>query len=267
MIGPYFTVSNEVLGLVAEISEQIVMLGGGADAKPSAYRPRYDASSEEDFLRAHVDLMEGQGGRVGEYRRDDPMVAHRMAVLFDWVANANLHPLVSSCVLCYELQQIRPFTEGNGRLGVVWQVLLMARWRPLLASLPLEQAFQTCLLDFDATGSDAKIGHFIEIMLRCMRDILRREVENKVENKVKNKIGRKVQDKSASAVENKELSKSERRIVDLLSADARITIGALAQRAQLSEAGVNKILARLRQRGIIERVGANKNGSWLVNID
>jgi Fic family protein len=266
MIGPYFTVSNEVLGLVAEISEQIVLLGGGDDAKPSAYRPRYDANSEEDFLRAHVELMEGQGGRVGEYRRDDPMVAHRMAVLFDWVSNAHLHPLVLSCVLCYELQQIRPFSEGNGRLGVVWQVLLMARWRPLLASLPLEHAFQTCLLDFGENVKSTKIDHFIEKMLRCVRDVLSQEVENKVKNKVKNKIARKVEDKSSVAVEGNVLSRSEKRIVDLLSEDVHFTIGALAQRVKLSEAGVNKILASLRRKGVIERIGANKNGYWQVNI-
>jgi Fic family protein len=266
MIRPYFNVSNEMMNLVAEISEQIGVLSDIADAKTIAYRPPYDVMSEVDFLRAHGELSEGQAGRVGEYSADDRMVPHLMAVLFSWVVKTEVHPLISSCVFHYELHQIRPFSGGNGRLGVLWQVLLMARWRPLLASMPLEQAFQACLPDFGESVENSKIDHFIEMMLRCVRDVLARKVEDKVKNKVKNKNTKKVEDKSSSAVENNALSRSEKRIVDLLSEDARLTIGALAQRAKLSEAGVNKVLASLRRKGVIERIGANKNGFWQVNI-
>ena len=266
MIRPYFHVSNEMMNLVAEISEQIGVLSDGADARTTAYRPPYDVMSEVDFLRAHSELSEGQTGRVGEYSADDRMVPHLMAVLFSWVAQTDVHPLISSCVFHYELQQIRPFSGGNGRLGVLWQLLLMARWRPLLASMPLEQAFQACLLDFGESVETAKIDHFIEKMLRCVRDVLAQKVEDKVKNKVKNKTARKVENKSAATVEDNALSRSEKRIVDLLSEDARLTIGTLAQRAKLSEAGVNKILASLRRKGVIERIGANKNGYWQVNI-
>lgn len=266
MIRPYFHVSNEMMNLVAEISEQIGVLSDGADARTTAYRPPYDVMSEVDFLRAHSELSEGQTGRVGEYSADGRMVPHLMAVLFSWVAQTDVHPLISSCVFHYELQQIRPFSGGNGRLGVLWQLLLMARWRPLLASMPLEQAFQACLLDFGESVETAKIDHFIEKMLRSVRDVLAQKVEDKVKNKVKNKIARKVENKSAATVEDNALSRSEKRIVDLLSEDARLTIGTLAQRAKLSEAGVNKILASLRRKGVIERIGANKNGYWQVNI-
>ena len=63
------------------------------------------------------------------------------------------------------------------------------------------------------------------------------------------------------------LSKSEQRIVSLLQDDCRLTIGALSQCAQLSEAGVNKVLSSLRHKGVLERVGANKNGYWVVHLD
>ena len=87
---------------------------------------------------------------------------------------------------------------------------------------------------------------------------------------MKNKSREKVQDKSLKNAENEgnetHLSKSEQRIVKLLAEDPRITIGTISRRLQLSEAGVNKALAALRKKGIIERVGANKNGTWKVNI-
>ena len=112
--------------------------------------------------------------------------------------------------------------------------------------------------------------HFIEFILRCLLDTILQEVKNKVENKVKDKSRGKVQDKSAENAESEDtetqLSKSEQRIAKLLVAEPRITIGVLSRRLQLSEAGINKVLAGLRKKGIIERVGANKNGSWKVNI-
>jgi predicted HTH transcriptional regulator len=119
-------------------------------------------------------------------------------------------------------------------------------------------------------GENAKTSHFIEFILRCLLDIIQQEVKNKVENKVKNKSREKVQDNSQKkavdeAIET-HLPKSEGRIVKLLAEDPRITIGAISHKLQLSEAGVNKALAGLRKKGIIERIGANKNGSWKVNI-
>ena len=82
MIRPYFIVNNEMMNLVAEISEQIGVLSDDANARTTAYRPPYDAMSEVDFLRAHGDLSEGQTGRVGGYSADDRMVPHLMAVFF-----------------------------------------------------------------------------------------------------------------------------------------------------------------------------------------
>ena len=172
------------------------------------------------------------------------------------------------------MTSIHPFLEGNERLGLFWQTLLLVQWRPVLAGLPLEslvverqQEYRRVLAYLSET---AKITHFIEYILRCLLDVVLQEVKNKVENKVKNKSRGKVQDKTPENAlgddAEAQLSKSEQRIVKLLVADPRITIGALSRRLQLSEAGINKVLAALRKRGIIERVGANKNGSWKVNL-
>jgi Fic family protein len=178
------------------------------------------------------------------------------------------------CIFHYNLTSIHPFSEGNERLGLYWQTLLLAQWRPILAGLPFEsvvterqEEYRRVLSYF---GENAKITHFIEFILRCLLDTIVKEVKNKVENKVKNKSRGKVQDKTPENAftddAEAQLSKSEQRIVKLLVADPRITIGALSRRLQLSEAGINKVLAALRKRGIIERVGANKNGSWKVNL-
>ena len=164
--------------------------------------------------------------------------------------------------------------EGNERLALYWLTLLLTQWRPILSSLPFESIITDHQQEYRRIlayqGEIAKTSHFIEFILRCLLDIIVQEVKNKVENKVKDKSRGKVQDNTGENALNEgsgtSLSKSEQRIVKLLVADPRITIGLLAHRLQLSEAGVNKVLAALRKKGIIERVGANKNGSWKVNV-
>ena len=257
MFEPSYQISSEVLCLVSEISEQIGILETLTGSVHEVPEPSFNPFSEDDLLRAHEQLVDGLSGGVGQYR-DDPRVRLHMSMLFDWMTHTEEHPLIRSCIFHYELTSVHPFLEGNERLGLFWQTLLLVLWRPVLAGLPLEslvverqQEYRRVLAYLSET---AKITHFIEYILRCLLDVVLQEVKNKVENKVKNKSRGKVQDKS------------EQRIVKFLVVDPRITIGALSRRLQLSEAGINKVLAALRKRGIIERVGANKNGSWKVNL-
>ena len=125
---------------------------------------------------------------------------------------------------------------------------------------------------------------FITYILHTLQETIRQEVEQKIQNKieweVRNKIENKVKDKkegqkllkveykNVKTVENKtsslRLSGSEQRVVSLLANDSHLTIADLSQKSHLSEAGINKILASLRKKGVLERVGANKNGYWVV---
>jgi Fic family protein len=246
MIRPYFHVSNEMMNLVAEISEQIGVLSDGADARTTAYRPPYDVMSEVDFLRAHSELSEGQTGRVGEYSADDRMVPHLMAVLFSWVAQTDVHPLISSCVFHYGLEYIHPFTDGNGRMGRYWQTALLSSWRAQMAWVPGEEivrdrqdAYYGAISDADRTG-DAR--RFIEFMLLALRDALV-DVKRSVE---------------------KGVVKSVVKILDLIAQNPDITRERLAREVGLSVRGVEKNLAQLKSEGKIVRVGGRKGGHWEV---
>jgi len=110
--------------------------------------------AEADLLEAHRVFMEGLIEEAGVYRRGGVGVmagervvhmapqANRvpklMGDLFRYLASGKDHPLVSGSVFHYELEFIHPFADGNGRIGRFWQTLILTRWNPAFANIPVE---------------------------------------------------------------------------------------------------------------------------------
>ena len=115
---------------------------------------QWDPANEADLLSAHEILMTGLLDAPGHYRRGAVAVMGQgqvhhvgppagqvprlMADLLSWTGSTADHPLVTSSVFHYEFEFIHPFEDGNGRLGRLWQTLILTRWRSLFAHVPVE---------------------------------------------------------------------------------------------------------------------------------
>ena len=103
-------------------------------------------------------------------------VPHLIKELVDWAKKADVHPLIKSSVFHYEFEFIHPFADGNGRMGRMWQTLLLYQWKPLFGWLPIEtlirerqEEYYNVLGDCDHSADS---GKFIEFLLKAVYDTL-----------------------------------------------------------------------------------------------
>jgi Fic family protein len=101
--------------------------------------------------------------------------------LLGWLAGTDAHPLVAAPVFHYEFEVIHPFADGNGRLGRLWQTLILSRWKPVFADLPVESLIHRHQSGYyQAINQSTQAGDaapFVEFMLQRILDALATDQE------------------------------------------------------------------------------------------
>ncbi len=145
----------------------------------------FNPLSSKSFLSAHRLLMSEliekpgkyrsqgvgifQGAKVAHIAPPAHNVAHLMGDLFKYLKNEDELTLIKGCVFHYEMEFIHPFMDGNGRMGRLWQTIILMKEYPVFEFLPFETLIsQTQQEYYNALAQSDKAGKstlFIEYML------------------------------------------------------------------------------------------------------
>lgn len=224
---------------------------------------------EKDLLKAHSLMMQDLVSNSGKYRNegvgifDGNQVVHLappadrvpllMADLFNWLKTSDVHPLIKSCVFHYEFEFIHPFQDGNGRMGRLWQTVILKEWKEVFAWIPVESLIKENQSEYynalNSSDKEADSSSFIEFMLSLLLKTIEEIIET--EKKVTVKVSVKV-------------TVNQQKILDVIKENPFVTQEELAQIIGLSRKSIIQNMKKLQENGLLKRVGADKNGRWEV---
>ena len=255
------------------------------------FYPNLNPFDIKDLLKAHSVMMEALIDNPGNFRKSGvgvfgdtglvhlappaERVPYLMSDLFEWLKKSDDHLLVRSSVFHYELEFIHPFIDGNGRMGRLWQSLILGRLHPLFEHLPVENmvyANQQRYYDaITASSVQGQSGPFIEFMLGEILTTLNRYSntaqaalpivdENSIDKQFGIMFGTEYGIKFGI-----KFGINEKQLLLLLCANPSFTAQELASRTGFTLRGVEKQMKRLKDAGVISRQGSRKSGLWIIN--
>lgn len=230
-----------------------------------------DPYNVKNLLTAHKIMMNGLVKEAGVFRSSNvgvyagtelihagtpaKYVPDLMQQLFTWLKESKYHPLVKSCIFHYEFEFIHPFQDGNGRMGRLWQSLILQKWKDIFTWLPVEtlvyenqEEYYKVLQSADNKGDSTE---FVEFMLGMIRDALSEISTTQNENDVVTNV-------VINVVTN------EDKVLSMLKQDGKMSATMLANSIGITQRQAQRILSKLKDEGKILRHGANKNGYWEV---
>ncbi len=149
-------------------------------------------AKKSDLLKAHKILMKNLIKNAGEFRNrsvgmvkgnkiehmapPSQLVPGQISNLLKYTKDKNELTLIKSCVFHYEFEFIHPFTDGNGRMGRLWQTLILIQEFPIFEFIPIEHLIKNKQKEYyNVLSISDKHGHstsFIEYMLDRLNEAI-----------------------------------------------------------------------------------------------
>lgn len=232
----------------------------------------FNPYSVDDLLKAHQVMMEALVDNAGRFRQGGvgvfagkqlihmtppaDRVPYLINDLFEWLQQSDDHLLIKSCVFHYEFEFIHPFSDGNGRIGRLWQSLILGKLHPIFEHLPVENmVFTNQQAYYNAINKSTEAvdsGIFIDFMLQEIYETLKKR-------------------QGAPVIPTKNVGINvginELKVVELLRKNNQTTAKEAAEFLEISIRHSERLFTSLKQNGVIQRIGSNKTGYWKINED
>ena len=236
--------------------------------------PQWQPANGTHLLAAHLLMMKGLVKDAGMYRQEGvgvmsgEQVVHMapqatrvpklMTDLLEWLESSDVHPLVASCVFHYEFEFIHPFSDGNGRMGRLWQTLILSKWHEVFINIPVEsmvyQHQENYYLAIRQSTQQTDSAPFIEFMLQMIYDAISEANNITSDDGLNDGLN-----------EGLKLSKLDKDILIFIQQDRYKTNAQLAEKCGKSQSTIERRVKFLKDAGLITRIGAKKTGYWQVN--
>jgi Fic family protein len=230
----------------------------------------------DDLLRAHRLLTDGLVKEAGAFRTvgveivnavgdvlhtgsRPEKVPRLVSELLEYGSTSTDHPLIVSSAVHFLIEHIHPFRDGNGRVGRLWQTLVLSRWRPVFGWMPVEklirQRQEGYYLAIQASRDpEIDAAPFISYMLEVIEESL---------------VGYEAGARSAAT----DVGVSDgvnvgvnlpAAVLRLLRAEPGLSAAALATRLGKTPRTIERHLQALKATGAIHRVGPPKTRHWVI---
>lgn len=152
-----------------------------------------DPFAVDDLLKAHGIMVRGLADEAGTFRSGNvgvvdsrgqilhfgtlpQYIPDMVGNLLDWVKSSDVPMLIKSCIFHYEFEVIHPFSDGNGRIGRLWHTLLLAKWQPVFAWLPVESIIHDRQAEYyeaiNSSNQEADATPFVTYMLNAIKSAI-----------------------------------------------------------------------------------------------